>query len=189
MLRNGDLTRGGITGTLLRFTLPMMAGSLLQQCYNIADTLIVGQCIGADALAAVGSAYTLMVFLISILLGLSIGSGTVFSLHYGAGNHSALRRSIFVSFVLIGAVTCVLNMAVFVWLDPILRLLQVPQDIYGMMRGYLWIIFCGIVFTFIYNFYAAMLRAVGDSVTPLWFLALSVALNIVLDLFFILQLD
>lgn len=167
----------------------MMAGSLLQQCYNIADTLIVGQCIGADALAAVGSAYTLMVFLISILLGLSIGSGTVFSLHYGAGNHSALRRSIFVSFVLIGAVTCVLNMAVFVWLDPILRLLQVPQDIYGMMRGYLWIIFCGIVFTFIYNFYAAMLRAVGDSVTPLWFLALSVALNIVLDLFFILQLD
>lgn len=97
MLRNGDLTRGGITGTLLRFTLPMMAGSLLQQCYNIADTLIVGQCIGADALAAVGSAYTLMVFLISILLGLSIGSGTVFSLHYGAGNHSALCRSIFVS--------------------------------------------------------------------------------------------
>ena len=189
MLRNGDLTRGGITGTLLRFTLPMMAGSLLQQCYNIADTLIVGQCIGADALAAVGSAYTLMVFLISILLGLSIGSGTVFSLHYGAGNHSALRRSIFVSFVLIGAVTCVLNVAVFVWLDPILRLLQVPQGIYGMMRGYLWIIFCGIVFTFIYNFYAAMLRAVGDSVTPLWFLALSVALNIVLDLFFILQLD
>lgn len=135
---------GGITGTLLRFTLPMMAGSLLQQCYNIADTLIVGQCIGADALAAVGSAYTLMVFLISILLGLSIGSGTVFSLHYGAGNHSALRRSIFVSFVLIGAVTCVLNMAVFVWLDPILRLLQVPQDIYGMMRGYLWIIFAAL---------------------------------------------
>ena len=67
MLRNGDLTQGGITSTLLRFTLPMMAGSLLQQCYNIADTLIVGQCIGADALAAVGSAYTLMVFLISVL--------------------------------------------------------------------------------------------------------------------------
>ena len=145
MLRNGDLTRGGITGTLLRFTLPMMAGSLLQQCYNIADTLIVGQCIGADALAAVGSAYTLMVFLISILLGLSIGSGTVFSLHYGAGNHSALRRSIFVSFVL-------------------------GWFLYKSRPG-------------------LMLRAVGDSVTPLWFLALSVALNIVLDLFFILQLD
>ena len=189
MLRNGDLTQGGITSTLLRFTLPMMAGSLLQQCYNIADTLIVGQCIGSGALAAVGSAYTLMVFLISILLGLSIGSGTVFSLHYGAGDRSALRRSIFVSFVLIGAVTFLLNVVAFICLDPILHLLQVPQDIYGMMRSYLWIIFCGIAFTFIYNFYAALLRAIGDAVTPLWFLAVSVVLNIGLDLFFILQLD
>mgnify|MGYP000952519420 CR=1 FL=1 len=130
-----------------------------------------------------------MVFLISVLLGLAMGSGTVFSLHYGAGNHVALRRSIFSSFVLIGIVTLILNVAVFIWLDPILRLLQVPQDIYGMMRSYLWIIFCGIVFTFIYNFYASLLRAVGDSVTPLWFLAVSVVLNIALDLFFILQLD
>ena len=95
MLRKGDLTQGGITGTLLHFTLPMLVGSFLQQCYNIADTLIVGQCIGAGALAAVGSAYTLMVFLISVLLGLAMGSGTVFSLHYGAGNHVVLRRSIF----------------------------------------------------------------------------------------------
>ena len=129
-----------------------------------------------------------MVFLISILLGLSIGSGTVFSLHYGAGDRSALRRSIFVSFVLIGAVTFLLNVVAFICLDPILHLLQVPQDIYGMMRSYLWIIFCGIAFTFIYNFYAALLRAVGDSVTPLWFLAVSVVLNVILDLFFILQL-
>lgn len=189
MLRKGDLTQGGITGTLLHFTLPMLVGSFLQQCYNIADTLIVGQCIGAGALAAVGSAYTLMVFLISVLLGLAMGSGTVFSLHYGAGNHVALRRSIFSSFVLIGIVTLILNVAVFIWIDPILQLLQVPQDIYGMMRSYLWIIFCGIVFTFIYNFYASLLRAVGDSVTPLWFLAVSVVLNIALDLFFILQLD
>ena len=189
MLRKGDLTQGGITTTLLQFTLPMLAGSLLQQCYNIADTLIVGQCIGANALAAVGSAYTLMVFLISILLGLSMGSGTVFSLQYGAGDLSALRRSIYVSFLLIGTVTILLNVAVFLWLDPILRWLQVPYDIYPLMRNYLWIIFWGIVFTFLYNFYAALLRAVGDSVTPLWFLAVSVVLNIGLDLFLILVLD
>lgn len=99
MLIKGDLTHGGITSTLLRFTLPMIAGALLQQCYNIADTLIVGQFIGADALAAVGSAYTLLVFLISILLGLSMGSGTVFSLQYGAGQIEAMRRSIYVSSV------------------------------------------------------------------------------------------
>ena len=189
MLRKGDLTQGGIITTLLQFTLPMLAGSLLQQCYNIADTLIVGQCIGANALAAVGSAYTLMVFLISILLGLSMGSGTVFSLQYGAGDLSALRRSIYVSLLLIGTVTILLNVAVFLWLDPILRWLQVPYDIYSLMRNYLWIIFWGIVFTFLYNFYAALLRAVGDSVTPLWFLAVSVVLNIGLDLFLILVLD
>ena len=182
MLRKGDLTQGGITTTLLQFTLPMLAGSLLQQCYNIADTLIVGQCIGSNALAAVGSAYTLMVFLISILLGLSMGSGTVFSLQYGAGDLPALRRSIYVSFLLIGTVTVLLNVAVFLWLDPILRWLQVPYDVYPLMRNYLWIIFWGIAFTFLYNFYAALLRAV-------WFLAVSVVLNIGLDLFLILVLD
>ena len=184
-----NLTQGGITGTLLRFTLPMMAGALLQQCYNIADTLIVGQFVGPEALAAVGSAYTLMVFLCSILLGLSLGSSTVFSQQYGRGSLSALRHSTWVSFVLILAITVVLNVAAFLALDPILRFLQVPAEVYPLMRDYLWIIFWGILFTVIYNFYAALLRAVGDSVTPLWFLSLSVVLNIGLDLFFILSLD
>ena len=184
-----NLTQGGITGTLLRFTLPMMAGALLQQCYNIADTLIVGQFVGPEALAAVGSAYTLMVFLCSILLGLSLGSSTVFSQQYGRGSLSALRHSTWVSFVLILAITVVLNVAAFLALDPILRFLQVPAEVYPLMHDYLWIIFWGILFTFIYNFYAALLRAVGDSVTPLWFLSLSVELNIGLDLFFILTLD
>ena len=185
----GDLTVGGITSTLLRFTLPMMLGSLMQQCYNIADTLIVGRCIGPEALAAVGSAYALMVFLTSVLLGLAMGSGTVFSLQFGAGNFRGLRRSIYVSLVLIGCVTAGLTVAAFLLTDPILRLLQVPSEIYPMLRIYLLIIFGGIPLTFLYNFYAALLRAVGDSVTPLWFLGISVVLNIVLDLLFILVFD
>ena len=183
------MTVGGITSTLLRFTLPMMLGSLMQQCYNIADTLIVGRCIGPEALAAVGSAYSLMVFLTSVLLGLAMGSGTVFSLQFGAGNFRGLRRSIYVSLVLIGCVTAVLTAAAFLLIDPILRLLQVPSEIYSMLRIYLLIIFGGIPLTFLYNFYAALLRAVGDSVTPLWFLGISVVLNIVLDLLFILVFD
>lgn len=183
------MTVGGITSTLLRFTLPMMLGSLMQQCYNIADTLIVGRCIGPHALAAVGSAYSLMVFLTSVLLGLAMGSGTVFSLQFGAGNFRGLRRSIYVSLVLIGCVTAVLTAAAFLLIDPILRLLQVPSEIYSMLRIYLLIIFGGIPLTFLYNFYAALLRAVGDSVTPLWFLGISVVLNIVLDLLFILVFD
>ena len=181
-----DLTQGGITRTLLAFTLPMIAGAMLQQCYNIADTLIVGRFVGPEALAAVGSAYTLMVFITSILLGLSMGSGTVVSLKYGAGDADGVRRSIGAAFVIVGAATAMLTALSFLLIDEILILLQVPHDVYAPMRTYLWVIFVGIVFTFLYNFYASLLRAVGDSVTPLWFLAVSAVLNIALDLVFIL---
>lgn len=186
MHTKGDLTQGGITGTLLRFTLPMIAGAMLQQCYNVADTLIVGRFVGPEALAAVGSAYTLMVFITSILLGLSMGSGTVVSLKFGAGDHDGMRKSIGASLIVIGLATIGLTAACFLLNDPILRLLQVPADVYPLMSTYLLIIYCGIVFTFLYNFYASMLRALGDSVTPLWFLAVSAVLNILLDLVFIL---
>lgn len=189
MHTKGDLTQGGITGTLLRFTLPMIAGAMLQQCYNVADTLIVGRFVGPEALAAVGSAYTLMVFITSILLGLSMGSGTVVSLKFGAGDHDGMRKSIGASLIVIGLATIGLTAACFLLNDPILRLLQVPADVYPLMSTYLLIIYCGIVFTFLYNFYASMLRALGDSVTPLWFLAVSAVLNIVLDLVFILTFD
>ena len=165
--KDRNLTTGSITLGLLWFAVPMILGNLLQQFYNIADTLIVGQFLGAKALAAVGSAYTLMVFLTSVLLGLCMGSGAIFSLQYGAGDREALKRSTFVSLVLIGLVTLVLNVSVFVWIDPILRLLQVPEDVYPLMRDYLWVIFWGIGFTFIYNYYASLLRAIGNSLVPL----------------------
>lgn len=183
-----DLTQGKITATLLQFTLPMIAGAMMQQCYNIADTLIVGRLIGPEALAAVGSAYTLMVFITSIILGLSMGSGTVFSLKFGNGDLPALRRSVFASLILTGAVTLALNAAAYLWTDDILRLLSVPDDVYPLMRRYLIIIFSGIILSFVYNFCASLLRSVGNSRAPLWFLAASVALNILLDLVFILLL-
>ena len=187
--KDRGLTTGNITLGLLWFAVPMILGNLLQQFYNIADTLIVGQFLGANALAAVGSAYSLMIFLTSVLLGLCMGSGAIFSLQYGAGDREALKRSIFVSLVLIGLVTLVLNVAVFVWIDPILRLLQVPEAVYPLMRDYLWVIFWGIGFTFIYNYYASLLRAIGNSIVPLWFLGVAVVLNIALDLIFILWCD
>ena len=189
MQLNIDLTKGGITSSLLRFTVPMIAGALLQQCYNIADTIIVGQCIGTQALAAVGSAYTLMVFILSILLGLSMGAGTVFSLQFGAGKYEKLRQSIFVSFIFIGIITLALNAVAFIFLDETLVWLQVPGDVEPLMRTYLLYIYGGIIFTFLYNFYAALLRAVGDSVTPLIFLSVSVVLNIALDLILIISFD
>lgn len=189
MTKSIDLTVGPITRTVLLFAVPMIIGNLLQQFYNVADTLIVGQFLGSDALAAVGSAYTLMNFLTSVLLGLCLGSGAVFSLQYGAKDWKALKRSIYVSLVLVSLISIMLNIAVFVWLDPIIRLLQVPKELHSLMHEYLWVIFWGIGFTFVYNFFASLLRAIGNSIIPLWFLAVAVALNIVLDLLFILVFD
>ena len=177
-----DLTSGPITKTMLQFAFPMILGNLLQQLYNIADTLIVGQFIGADALAAVGSSYTLMTFLTSILLGLCMGSGAVFSIRCGERDEEGLRESILHSFLMTAVLAAVLNGAVYLLMDPILHFLQVPENIYAMMREYLWIVFMGILATFLYNFYASLLRAVGNSVTPLVFLGICAVLNIVLDL-------
>lgn len=181
-----NLTEGSVTKTILLFSLPMIAGNLLQQLYNIADTLIVGRFLGSGALAAVGASYTLMTFLTSIFLGLCMGSGAVFSIRYGEMNQEQLEKSIGASFLLIGITAVMVNLAVFLFIDPIMELLQVPQEIYGMMRDYLWVIFLGILATFLYNFFASVLRAVGNSVVPLVFLAACAILNIVLDLWFVL---
>ena len=184
-MRQRNLTEGNITKNLLFFAFPMMAGNLLQQCYNIADTLIVSRFLGANALAAVGSSYTLMTFLTSILLGMCMGSGATFSIWYGQKDRKRLKEGMVHAFGLIAAVTIVLNILVFAGLPLILRLLQVPAEVTPYMEEYLKIIFVGISATFLYNYYAALLRAIGNSVVPLVFLGVSAVLNIVLDFLFV----
>lgn len=185
---NRDLTKGNITKTMLLFALPMIAGNILQQFYNIADTFIVGKFLGADALAAVGSSYALMIFLTSILLGLCMGSGALFSIRFGERNEEKLKSSIFVSFFLILAVTVVINIFSFVFINKIINFMRIPENIFKITKDYLWIIFFGIGFTFLYNFFASLLRALGNSVVPLIFLAISAITNIVLDLWFVIEL-
>ena len=180
-----ELTKGPVMRTMIGFAIPMILGDLLQQCYNIADTLIVGQFLGAGALAAVGSAFSLMTFLTSIILGLAMGSGTVFSIRFGQKDMAGLKEGILASFVLLGAVTVVLNILVFAGTDWIIHALQTPEELVGMMHDYLIIIFAGLIATFLYNFFAFLLRSLGNSVTPLLFLAVSAVLNIVLDLWFV----
>lgn len=182
---NHDLTNGPIIRTMLRFALPMILGDLLQQCYNIADTLIVGRVLGADALAAVGSAFSLMTFLTSILLGLAMGSGTVFSIRFGQKKTDALKECVLASFVLLGSVTLILNVLVYLGIDWIIQILQIPQSLVKMMHDYLIVIFAGLAAIFLYNFFAALLRSLGNSIIPLVFLAVSAVLNIVLDLWFV----
>ena len=185
---NKDLTKGPVMGSMLLFAVPMILGNLLQQCYNIADTLIVGKFLGKNALAAVGSSFTLMTFLTSILLGLCMGSGALFSIRFGQKDEEGLTESIRASFLLIGAAAVFLNALAFACLDLIRVFLQVPDEVWGAMRAYLLVIFGGIMATFLYNYFASYLRAVGNSVVPLIFLAVSAVLNILMDLWFVLGL-
>lgn len=184
---DSKLTKGPITKSLLLFSLPMILGNLLQQFYNVADTFIVGQYIGSNALAAVGSSFTLMTFLTSIILGLCMGSGILFSMLYGAKQVDKMKTSFFVSFVGIGVLSLILEVVCIFCIDYLLSFLQIPIDIYQQTYQYVIIIFFGLFFTFIYNYFASLLRAMGDSKTSLYFLAIATVINIVLDIFFIVS--
>lgn len=184
-----DLIHGPVIITMLRFAFPMILGNLLQQCYNIADTLIVGRFLGPEALAAVGSSFPLMTFLTSILLGLAMGSGTVFSIRFGQQDHLGLKEGILASFVLLSGVAVVLNLLIFVSMDWIIWFLRTPPELVPLMREYLTVIFTGIIGIFFYNFFASLLRSLGNSAVPLVFLAVSTCLNIILDLWFVAGLN
>ena len=181
-----DLTKGKISRCLVLFALPIIAGNLMQQFYNIADTLIVGRVIGKNALAAVGSAYTLMTFLTSVFLGLSMGAGALFSIYKGKEEKENLKAAVGHAFVLIMAVTIVVNIAVYVFMDPILLFLRVPKEVLADMKAYLLVVYAGLIAISLFNFFACLLRALGNSTVPLVFLVVSSVLNIGLDLLFVI---
>ena len=185
---NRDLTKGPVMRSMLLFAVPMILGDLLQQGYNIADTLIVGRFLGRDALAAVGSSFTLMTFLTSVILGLCMGSGALFSIRFGQRDENALRESLCASFCFIALVTVLLDGLVYACLDGLRAFLRVPAEVWGDMRAYLLVIFMGIPAVFLYNYFASFLRALGNSVIPLIFLAVSAGLNIALDLWLVIGL-
>ena len=184
-----ELTEGPVTKSMLRFAVPIILGDLLQLCYNIADTVIVGRFLGADALAAVGSSFSLMTFLTSILLGLAMGSGTVFSIRFGQKDRKALKECVLASFVILFAVTVFLMAVIFAGIDEIIWCLRTPGELETLMKEYLIVIFAGMFGIFLYNFFAALLRSLGNSVVPLIFLAVSAGLNIGLDLWFVAGLE
>ncbi|MDE6685858.1 MAG: polysaccharide biosynthesis C-terminal domain-containing protein, partial [Lachnospiraceae bacterium] len=184
-----DMTKGPIMKSMLAFAAPMMLGNLMQQFYNIADTLIVGKVLGPDALAAVGSSFTLMTFLTSILLGLCMGSGAFFSIRFGERDEKGLKDGICASFLLILVLTILLNIATYILLDKVEILMNIPPKVWTYMRDYLSVIFCGIFAVFLYNYFASLLRSVGNSLVPLVFLAVSAVLNIGLDIWFVVGLE
>lgn len=181
-----DLSSGSISKSLLLFALPMILGNLLQQFYNITDTMIVGRYLGKNALAAVGSSFTLMTFLTSIILGLAMGSGVLISVKYGEKDTQGLRRASSSSFFIILLVSIILILFSYSLLNSLKKLMNIPDEVWPEMREYLMVIFSGIIAVFLYNWFSSFLRALGNSKTPLIFLGISTLLNVILDILFII---
>ena len=181
-----DLTEGSIPKKLLLFALPLIIGNILQQFYNIVDTIVVGKYLGEDALAAVGSAYTIMILITSIIIGLCMGASVFFSIRFGQKDYGGIRQSFFISFVGIFIVTIALNALAYALLNVLINLMSIPIEIQAMFKEYMLVIFSGIFAVFLYNIFSNLLRAVGNSLIPLVFLAVSAITNVVLDLVFIL---
>lgn len=180
-----DMTTGAITPLLVKFTIPLVLGNLFQLTYNAADSIIVGKFVGEDALAAVGTSNPLMTLAILFINGLCLGAGILVSTAYGAGDTQRVERQVSTT-AIAGTVFSLVFSALCVLLaTPLLRLMQVPEEILPIAVQYLRIVFAGLIFTFFYNFLAATMRALGDSKSALYFLMISSVLNIGGDLFFV----
>lgn len=187
-MKNGLMTEGNIWKQLILFAIPLLLGNLFQQLYNAVDSVIVGQFVSAQALAAVGSSFPLINLLISFFMGLSVGAGVVVSKYFGARNIDKMRKSIHSSIVITIIIGVVMTFIGIFASPTILDWMQTPSDVIDNSITYLQIYFGGILFTMIYNIGSGILRAVGDSKRPLYFLIISSIINVILDLIFIIYL-
>lgn len=180
-----DMTKGALLPIIIKFTIPLILGNLLQLTYNAVDSIIVGQYVGKEALAAVGTSNPLMTLIILFVQGICLGAGILVGTLYGAGNHEALKRQVstaMISGIVFSLILTVVGLAA---APLLLEILQVDVEIQAAAAAYLRVILCGLVFNFIYNFFASTLRAMGDSKSPLYFLGISAVLNIAGDLIFV----
>ena len=181
-----DMTAGTPGKIIFNFTMPIFIGNIFQQFYNMADTVIVGKFVGNAALAAVGACGTLVFLIIGFLQGVTAGFTVVTAQHFGAGNMKAMKKSVASGAVLTGIVTVILTLLSMISMAKVLHLMNTPSDMYGEAYGYIMVICGGIVAQALYNYLASVLRALGDSKRPLYFLVVAALLNIVLDLVFVL---
>ena len=182
-----DMTEGKPGKILLTFALPMILGNVFQQLYNIVDSVVVGNFVGADALAAVGAAYPVTFLFIAIAVGGSTGCSVVISQLFGAGHLGDMKTAIYTALISIGGLALALMGVGLAVCGPLLRLLNTPANIMADARAYLNIYFLGAVFLFSYNTLTAVFNALGDSKTPLYLLMLASVLNIGLDLLFVVR--
>ncbi|MGI6107235.1 MAG: MATE family efflux transporter [Lachnospiraceae bacterium] len=183
---NLDMTKGSPSKLILRFIIPVILGNVFQQLYNMVDTIVVGRFVGQDALAAVGSTGTISFLLLGFMMGLTTGFTVLTGQRYGAGDYAAVRKSAGNAFVLSAIITVVMTVGSMAAMDPILQVMQTPENIYGMAKTYILIICGGMACMVVYNLASSILRAVGNSKVPLYFLILSAVLNVFLDLLMVL---
>ena len=180
-----DMTTGSIPPLLVNFTIPLVLGNLFQLTYNAVDSIIVGKFVGEDALAAVGTSNPLMTLAILFINGMCLGAGILVSTAFGAGDNKLVERQVSTTAIAGTVFSLAFSLACILLANPLLRLLQVPEEILPIAVNYLRIVFAGLIFTFFYNFLAATMRALGDSKSALYFLMVSSVLNIGGDLFFV----
>ena len=182
------MVEGSPLKLMLRFAMPLLAGNLLQQTYNIIDAAIVGQTLGAQALAGVGASSSVQFLVLGFCMGSCAGFGVPIAKYFGAGDQKKMRDCVFNGAALTALIAVILTITCSLLCNSILHILSVPSDIYADAYRYLIVIFLGIPFTLMYNYLSSILRSVGDSRTPFLFLAFSAGLNIFLDLFCIIVL-
>lgn len=181
-----DLTRGKPMKIILWFTLPILIGNIFQQLYSMVDALIVGRTISMQALAAVGATGAISFLVIGFVQGITSGLTVITAQYYGAHNYDAVRRSIAMSIILSVGITVVVTIVSVLTVKPLLRLMNTPQDIFNDAYNYIVVIYYGIAATVFYNLFSCIIRALGDSRTPLYFLILASVINVALDLLFII---
>ena len=183
-----DMTVGNPVKLIIRFMIPMCLGNVFQQFYNIADSIIAGQFLGVNALAAIGSTGSLMFFVTGWLNGLSSGFAIIVAQMFGARRYDQMRHYVAMSVYLMAAFSILMTIGFEIANGPILRLMNSPQEVFGDVKAYMGVIYAGLIVTAAYNSLAAFLRALGDSRSPLYFLIISAILNVILDVVFIVCL-
>lgn len=181
-----DMTEGAIGRKIFRFTIPLFMGNIFQQLYNMVDSIIVGQFVGKEAIAAVGMSFPVMFLVIALMMGATMGLGVLISQFFGAKNFKSLQRTIATGFIFASIFSFFIMAFGLLFTDSILRFLATPADVFDRASSYMRIIFLGMPLLFGYNFLAAVLNGLGDSKTPLMFLIIATCINIVLDLLFVI---
>ncbi len=184
-----DLTKGKESKLILQFATPMLLGNVFQQLYNIVDSIIIGNFIGKEALAAVGASFPIIFVLISLVIGFGTGATIIIAQYFGAKQLEKVKRTIDTLYIFLFFASIILTILGITFSGPLFKLIQLPEDVFPYARLYLNIYLSGLIFFFGFNGTAAILRGLGDSKTPLYFLAISTITNIILDLLFVIVFD